>query len=118
MPALISDRRDTLYHHGRSSELVTCSRSRDLKHTPPPRYGRSGVDYARGGTWQLAQSSTRRLSPSPVRLPGSLEKALQGDEKRRAVMTMPVRIAWHNFRVVDLHLHLRITGKRTVKRIE
>ena len=48
-----------------------------------------------------------------------LEKTLQGDEKRRAVMTMPVRIAsWHNLRVVDLRLHLRITGKRTVKGIE
>src|SRR5262249_21294641 len=48
-----------------------------------------------------------------------LEKTLQGDEKRRAVMTMPVRIASrHNFRVVDLYLHLGITGKRALKRIE
>src|SRR5262249_6578933 len=37
MAALSLDRRDTLYHHGRSSELVTCSRSGDVKHTPTQR---------------------------------------------------------------------------------
>src|SRR5262245_14280332 len=34
-------------------------------------------------------------------------------------MAMPVReTSGHNLRVVNLHLHLRISGKRTVKRIE
>src|SRR5262245_39522006 len=47
------------------------------------------------------------------------EKTLQGNEKRGAVVTMPVREASrHNFRVVDLYLHLRIPWQRTVERIE
>src|SRR5262249_33305090 len=70
------------------------------------------------GNWLRVALASFRLHQYAF-LEVRLEKTLQGDEKRRAVMTMPVRIAsWHNFRVVDLHLHLRITGKRTVKRIE
>src|SRR6185437_6574693 len=49
----------------------------------------------------------------------SLELALQRDEECRAVVAMSVgEAARHDLRVINLHLDLRITWQRGIKRIE
>src|SRR6185369_2532286 len=40
--AAAGEARFSLAHHGRSIELVTCSRSGEVKHRPTQRYGSSG----------------------------------------------------------------------------
>src|SRR5215470_12504934 len=45
-----------------------------------------------------------------------LEQALERNEKSRAIVAMPVGIAArHNLGVIDLHFHLRVARKRSVK---
>src|SRR5581483_1454327 len=48
-----------------------------------------------------------------------LEETLECDEKRGAVVTVPVGVSVrHNFGIINLDFHLRIAGKGCVKRIE
>ena len=48
-----------------------------------------------------------------------LELALQRDEERSAIVTMPIgEAARHDLGVVDLNLHLRVARQRGIHRIE
>src|SRR5271156_5066991 len=48
-----------------------------------------------------------------------LELALQRDEERGAIVTVPIgEAAWYDLGVVDLNLHLRVARQRGIHRIE
>src|SRR5262249_31464189 len=94
----------------RRGEAHTNAEVRQLRMRvmPPVEFGNGlGITLTRLGLHQYALLEMR------------LEQALEGHEKRRAVVTMPIGVSpRHYFRVVDLYFHLRVARERTIKRIE
>ena len=120
MPALTSDRRDTLLPGplNRIGYVVTIRRRKAKTDTQVGQFRVWIVPAMKlGDRLGVAFTSLRLYQHAFLEM--RLEQALQGNKECRAVVAVPIGVsAGHNFRVVNLHFNLRVARQRRIEGIE